>query len=145
VSSVLSSLPTFYLSTLKVYHEVLKKFDEYRKHCMWRKNDLEDKSSPLVAWDLVCLPKDQGGLGVINLIVQNNYLLMKHLHKFFKRANIPWVNLLWEVYYSAHLPPSKSGEVSFWWRDCLNCLLSFKQLVGCSVQSGSSVLLWHDK
>jgi hypothetical protein len=53
--------------------------------------------------ELVCRPKDQGGLGVINLIAQNNFLLMKHLHKFYNRANLPWPNLVWEVYYSSSL------------------------------------------
>jgi hypothetical protein len=28
---------------------------------------LEHKSTPLASWDLVCRPKDQGGLGIINL------------------------------------------------------------------------------
>jgi hypothetical protein len=37
VNSVLSSLPTYYLSTLKVYWWVIKEFDKYRRHCLWRK------------------------------------------------------------------------------------------------------------
>jgi hypothetical protein len=93
---------------------LLKEFNKYRRHCLWRKKDLENKSSPLADWDLVCLPKDHGGIGVTNLTFQSNCLLMKNLHKFFNRANIPWVNLLWEVYYSTHVPPSKSREVSCW-------------------------------
>jgi hypothetical protein len=67
VNSVLSSLPTFYLCTLKVYKSVLGEFDKYRRHCVWRHRDLEHKSTPLAGWDLVCRPKDQGGLGIINL------------------------------------------------------------------------------
>lgn len=34
-------------------------------------------------------PKEKGGLGVLNLSLQNDALLMKHLHKFYNRANIP--------------------------------------------------------
>jgi hypothetical protein len=144
VNSVLSSLPTFYLSTLQVYQWVLNEFDKYKRHCLWRKKDIEAKSSPLAAWDVVCRPKDQGGLGIINLKVQNKCLLMKHLHKFFNRADVPWVNLIWEVYYSSCLPPAKSREVSFWWRDCLKVLPEFKSMAVCSLGSGSSVQLWND-
>jgi hypothetical protein len=55
-------------------------------------------------------------------------LLMKHLHKFYNRANLPPVKLVWEVYCFNALPPSKSREISFWWRDCLKCLGSFKDI-----------------
>jgi hypothetical protein len=93
---------------------------------------------------MVCKPKDQGGLGVVNLSTQNNCLLMKHLHKFYNKANLPWVKLLWEVYYANALPPSRSRDISFWWRDCLKILSDFKGLTKCSIGTGSSVLLWID-
>jgi hypothetical protein len=35
----------------------------------------------------------QGGLGVIDLAVQNKALLLKHLHNFFNKADISWVDL----------------------------------------------------
>lgn len=42
---------------------------------------------------MVILPKKEGGLGVLNLKTQNEALLLKYLHKFFNKADIPWVNL----------------------------------------------------
>jgi mannosylglycoprotein endo-beta-mannosidase len=142
VNYVLSSLPTFYMSTLRLYQWVIKEFDKYRRHCLCRRKDLEEHGQPLAAWEMVCKPKDQGGLGVVNLSTQNNCLLMKHLHKFYNKANLPWVKLLWEVYYANALPPSRSRDISFWWRDCLKSLADFKNLAKCSIGTGSSVLLW---
>jgi hypothetical protein len=78
------------------------------------------------------------------LAEQNNCLLKKHLHKFLNRANLPWVKLVWEAYYSTALPPNNSRDVSFWWRYCLKCLPGFKALAQCSVASGASILLLHD-
>jgi mannosylglycoprotein endo-beta-mannosidase len=144
VNYVLSSLPTFYMSTLRLYQWVIKEFDKYRRHCLCRRKDLEEHGQPLAAWEMVCKPKDQGGLGVVNLSTQNNCLLMKHLHKFYNKANLPWVKLLWEVYYANALPPSRSRDISFWWRDCLKILSDFKGLTKCSIGTGSSVLLWID-
>jgi hypothetical protein len=43
----------------------------------------------LVAWDIVMQPKEKGGLGVLNLRLQNDALLMKHLSKFYNRADVP--------------------------------------------------------
>jgi hypothetical protein len=46
VNSVLSSLPTFYMSTLRLYQWVIKEFDKYRRHCLWRRKDLEEHGHP---------------------------------------------------------------------------------------------------
>jgi hypothetical protein len=49
---------------------------------------------------MVTRAKDEGGLGVLDLQIQNEALLIKNLHKFFNRINIPSVKLIWEKYYS---------------------------------------------
>lgn len=144
VNSVLSSLPTFYLTTLKLYAGIVVQVDKYRQHCLWRKKGLENKNPPLAAWQLVCKPKDQGGLGVINLTVQNDCLLLKHLDKFFNHADQPWVHLIWEKYYQTDLPPAKMSECSFWWRDCLKLLGKYKSMATCTLGMGQTVLLWED-
>ena len=41
-------------------------------------------------WDLVCIPKDKGGLGVKDLHGQNRCLLQKFLSKLHQLASSPW-------------------------------------------------------
>jgi hypothetical protein len=94
LNSVMSSLPMFYLCSLKLYQWVIAEIDKYRRHCLWRDRDFQKKNPPLAAWDLVCHPKDQGRLGVLNLSIQNDCLLMKHMHKFDNHVDIPWVRLI---------------------------------------------------
>jgi hypothetical protein len=94
VNSVLSSLPTFYMCSIKVPIEILNQVDKYRRHCMWRGGDLNAKKAPLASWKLVRTPTNKGWLGVIRLRLQNDALLMKNLHKFFSKADLPWVNLI---------------------------------------------------
>jgi hypothetical protein len=43
------------------------------------KKDINVQGKCLAKWDLVCRPKDQGGLGVLNLGLQNKALLIKNL------------------------------------------------------------------
>jgi hypothetical protein len=69
---------------------------------------------------------------------------MKHLHEFYNKANLPWVKLIWESYYSIVLPPARTMDVSFWWRDCLKSSPAFKEMVNCQVNCGDYVLLWKD-
>ena len=95
----------------------------------------------LAAWDLVCQPKKKGGLGVINLELQNIALLLKHLDKFYNKKDLPWVNLIWDKYYSnSVLPPHAHVEKgSFWWKDVLRLTPIFRAI--SLVKVGLGVLM----
>jgi hypothetical protein len=67
VNSVLSSLPTFLMCSIKIPIEILNQIDKYQKYCLWRGGEIESKKPPLAAWDLVTRLKMKGGLGVIRL------------------------------------------------------------------------------
>jgi hypothetical protein len=43
--------------------------------------------------------KNKGGLGVLNMKIQNQGLLLKFLDKFYNKKDIPWVKLIWSTYY----------------------------------------------
>lgn len=89
VNSVLSALPTFYMCSLKLPPQIIKQIDIYRKHCLWSRGDITRRGTCLVAWETACKPKDQGGLGIIDIKSQNNALLLKFLDKFYNKADIP--------------------------------------------------------
>jgi hypothetical protein len=144
INSVLSSLPTFYMCTLKIYRGIIEQLDKYRRHCLSRGEDLSKQNPPLAAWPMVCKPKEMGGLMVVNLQIQNECLLMKHLDKFYNQTDIPWVRLITKKYYSLALPPAKRADCSFWWRDCLKLLPKYKNLAICTLHNGSTTLLWKD-
>jgi hypothetical protein len=50
-----------------------------RKNCLWRGREFRAKGYNLAAWSLIRRPKAKGGLGVINLSLQNDALLLKQL------------------------------------------------------------------
>jgi hypothetical protein len=75
---------------------------------------------------MACKPKYEAGLCVINLGTQNEALLTKNLHKYFNKKDIPWVHLVWEKNYSHGKLPGHTKKGSFWWRDILKLLDSFK-------------------
>jgi hypothetical protein len=113
VNSVISSFPTFMMCSMKIPITVIKQIDMYRKHCLWRGSDINSKKPPKAAWKMVCLPKEEGGLGVIDLRVHNEALLLKNLHKFFNKVNLPWVKLIWDNYYKDGKLPNKTKKAPF--------------------------------
>jgi hypothetical protein len=114
VNSVLSSLLAFYMCSIKVPIDTLNQVDKYRRHCLWEGGDINAKKIALASWILVTWPKSKGGLGVIKLRIQNEAVLMKNLDKFFSKADLPWVKLIWNKYYSNGSLPGNRMNGSFW-------------------------------
>jgi len=83
------TLPTFHLCSLSLPKGVIKQIDKFRKHCLWQGSDVNSKKIPKAGWEMVCIPKEEGGLGVIDLQKQNEALLLKNLDKFFNQKDIP--------------------------------------------------------
>jgi hypothetical protein len=86
----------------------------------------------------------RGGLGVLNLKTQNEALLIKHLHKFFNKDDVPWVSLVWEKYYGNDRLPGEVKRGSFWWRDILKLLGKYKGMARVEVNNGKSCYFWND-
>lgn len=144
VNSVLTSSAMFQMATLKLPKGVIHQIDKFRKHCLWRGSDLTSTKPSKAAWPLVCLPKCQGGLGVLNIITQNEALLLKFLHKFFSKVDLPWVHLIWDKLYSNGTLPGVQKKGSFWWKDIVKLLHKFKGFASARIADGSTVLLWQD-
>jgi hypothetical protein len=53
---------------------------------------------------------------------------MKNLDKFFNKADLPWVKLIWPQYYNNGKLPGQAMRSSFWWRSILRLLDNYKAL-----------------
>jgi hypothetical protein len=52
--------------TLRLPPGLILVLDRARRHFLWKRKD-KNKVKSLAAWDMVCKPKNKGGLGIINL------------------------------------------------------------------------------
>jgi hypothetical protein len=104
VNSVLSSLLTYFMCTIKLPKMVIEAIDKIRKNCLWRGNAIDAKGYNLAAWPTVTVPKDKEDLGVRDLYLQNEALLIKQLDKFYNKRDVPWVHLIWNSYYIGKVP-----------------------------------------
>jgi hypothetical protein len=137
--AILSLLPTFYLCTLKLATGAIEIMDKSRRIGVWGKSENSNSPKSLAAWDLLCMPKSKGGLGIINLAIHNEALLIKFLHKFFNKENIPWVHLIWRSYNNS--PEATNIPSSFWWKDIVKLCTKFKRAASCSIASGDTALV----
>lgn len=100
-NSTLSALQTYTMCTVRLPISIINSINRARRDCLWKGNDINTNRKPMISWEKVITPKNKGGLGIINLRLQNQAVLMKHLHKFYGRLDIPWVELIWNTHYNS--------------------------------------------
>ena len=76
IHSVLSSLLIYYLSIFKAPISVINSLEKMMRDFFWEEGDL-GRGAHLVGWEIVCLTKDRGGLGIGHLDKRNKAFLMK--------------------------------------------------------------------
>jgi len=59
---------------------------------------------------------------------------------FFNKCDIPWVQLVWHSHYNNGSIPLHNRRGSFWWKDVLKLLDSYKGMASVTVGDGSTNL-----
>jgi hypothetical protein len=76
INSVLMSLVMFMIYFFEVPRGGFETIDFYRSRFYWQSGDYKKKYM-LTKWCIICQPKDQEGLGIQNIDIQNHCLLSK--------------------------------------------------------------------
>ena len=76
IRSTLSSMPIYFMSPFYLPRKVRLRLEKIQRDFLWGGGALAQKPH-LVRWNLVCLEKRKGGLGVRNLALMNSALLCK--------------------------------------------------------------------
>jgi hypothetical protein len=76
INSVLTSLPMFMLSFMEIPVGVRKRLDYYRSNFFWQ-SDENKRKYRLSKWNMLCRPKEQGGLGIEVFELKNKCFLSK--------------------------------------------------------------------
>jgi len=87
-SSVPSSVPIHYMLALEVPKTIIKAIDRRRRAFFWTGEGSCHGSKCLVAWESIQAAKENGGLGVKDLELQNHCLLMKFIDKLFSGESV---------------------------------------------------------
>ncbi|XP_044947663.1 uncharacterized protein LOC123397007 [Hordeum vulgare subsp. vulgare] len=91
------------LEGVVVLHETLHEIHTKKLDGVIFKVDFEkayDKVK-LARWDMICRPKDQGGLGIENLEVKNKCLLSKWLYRISTETEGMWIQILRNKYLTS--------------------------------------------
>ncbi len=100
----------------------------------------------MTRWDIICQPKDQGGLGVHNLEIQNQCLLSKWMFKLINEQCV-WQDLLKRKYLGTKSITQvewKQGDSHFL-SGLMKVKSSFLNMGSWFINNGEQVRFWEDK
>ncbi|GJT98864.1 RNA-directed DNA polymerase, eukaryota, reverse transcriptase zinc-binding domain protein [Tanacetum coccineum] len=104
------------------------------------------KGGAKVAWESVCLPKTEGGLGLRKLNVFNKALISIHIWSILSLKESIWVKWIHVYKLRGHnfwdLP--LSGNVSWGWRKILQVRPLIRQFIWYHLGEGNTVSAWFD-
>ena len=144
INSVLNSLPVYMMSFFEIPKGVLKKLDYFRFRFFWQ-GDENKRKYRLARWNILCQPKDQGGLGIHDLKLKNIALLSKWLFKLLTTEG-NWQQLLKNKYLGSKplvQAEWKTGDSHFW-RSLMKVKQDFFRFGTFKINNGSQVRFWED-
>lgn len=88
--SVLASVQLYWSSIFIIQKTVLKKIESVLAAFLWTGGD-SNRYKAKVAWKEVCKPVEAGGLGVKDLVIWNQALILKLIWNICSKKDSLWI------------------------------------------------------
>lgn len=145
ILSVLSSMHVYWASVFILPSRVIAEIEQLMRGFLWCQGDMK-RGKAKVAWDSVCLPKAEGGLGIRKLESFNIALMAFHIWSLLTHRESLWVKWIhtyklrgrsfWDI-------PIRAG-VSWGWRKLLQIREVIRPFIWFRVGNGNITNVWFD-
>ncbi|GLT48369.1 hypothetical protein SLA2020_220000 [Shorea laevis] len=145
VNSILFHIQVFWSGALLIPKKVLKLIDAACRNFIWC-GKWNYNAMSLVAWDDVCVPKKEGGLGVKQLLHWNKAALGRLVWNICQHQESLWVKwahvvlLRGENFWKVKIP----ADCAWTWRQVLKLCPILENIIWMQVGDGRQVSLFYD-
>lgn len=145
IRSVLYSIQSFWTSVFMLPASVLSDIERIMRQFLWKGTAL-GRGGAKVAWEDVCLPKLEGGLGIRNIRDCNKASMLKSIWILFSDKESMWCRWIHSIFLTRKnfWVSSQPATCSWAWKKILQLRKHFKTLFRWKIGNGLSVSLWHD-
>lgn len=141
VNAVLDALPTYAMVALQLPRAVIDGYDARRRAFLWAGENKASGALCLVSWERCCKPCSQGGLGLRDMQLQNQCLLLKLLHRIHSPGDSSrdrWVR-------SRIDQVSLQGDVEgSHWEGLCQLLPIYRAITVVQLKDGNNTSFWED-
>jgi hypothetical protein len=146
VSSMLYSVQVHWSSIFILPKKIIRAIEQKFNRFLWNGKD-EGIARAKVSWNMLCLPKeDGGGLGIKKLDEWNHAAMMRHIWSLFVRLGSLWVALVHAVllkgrsFWQVRIPQICSWSL----RKLLKLRDDARYFIYFSVGTGKNIHIWLD-
>ncbi|GKV45487.1 hypothetical protein SLEP1_g52559 [Rubroshorea leprosula] len=145
IQSVTTSIPSYTMQAILLPKATCDAIDRLNRNFLWGSDSGACKPH-LVSWDIVCLEKRYGGLGLRAAWDSNQAFVAKLGWRLLHGDNALWCRVLRAKYLrdSNLLEARLKPKSSFIWRGILQCCPVLKKGLRWRIGSGERVRFWHD-
>lgn len=145
LSSVIQNIIAYWCAAFILPNKCIKDLEKLCRKFLWSGSaDLPKQSK--VSWRKVCLPKEEGGLGLKDLRTWNKIYGLKLIWNLFSKSGSLWVawcrnhklkrKCFWRL--------SSNSPGSAMWKQLLKLRNTAKQFLSCKVGDGKNCSFWFD-
>ncbi|KAF3782671.1 putative ribonuclease H protein [Nymphaea thermarum] len=142
---VLMTLPYYWMMAFRLPKVVLKRIEQACIKFLWNEED-GSRHMHLVKWERLCLPLDEGGVGIRRLEDVNRAMLASRCCRLLISKD-PWANIYKEKYLSSHSlwTLNRSSNPSWGWKGLRWGWSWLQNKVEWKVGNGDQIRLWKDR
>lgn len=145
IHSILGSMHIYWASVFILPTRVLLNIEQLMRQFLWCHGS-SGKGKSKVAWDIVCLPKHEGGLGIRRLECFNSALMTSHIWNLLTLKESLWVKWIHEYKLKGRnfwdFP--MQGNMSWGWRKILKLRPIIRKFIWSKIGNGRNTSLWFD-
>lgn len=145
LKTVIFGTVNFWMSAFILPKTCIKTIESLCSRFLWS-GSTDKKSIAKVAWTTVCLPKEEGGLGLRNFIIWNQVLCLKFIWILLSKTHSLWADWHWSTHLNAQSfwTISVSDSDSWTWKKILALRPLALQFIRTRLGNGLDTSFWHD-
>ncbi|GJU66528.1 putative reverse transcriptase domain, reverse transcriptase zinc-binding domain protein [Tanacetum coccineum] len=146
VRSVLSSMHIYWASVFILLARIIHDLEQLMRGFLWCQGELK-KGRAKVAWDSVCKPKLEGGLGIRRLDDFNIALMATHIWSIITHKESLWVKWIhsYKLKGRSFWDVPCLGDVSWGWRKLIQIRPLIRPFIWNKINNGKLTSMWFDK
>ena len=145
ISSVLYNIQRYWCSMFIIPKYTITNIEQIFSSFLWS-GKMGNAHRAKVKWESMCLPKEEGGLGLRRVRDSNDASVMKHIWNLCYRKDSLWVAWVRRLYlrrgslWCEKIP----SNCSWSWRKILQLRERIRPFIRHKVCNGVGTFLWHD-
>jgi hypothetical protein len=145
IVSVLSAMHIYWSSVFVLPKRVIKEIESKMRNFLWCKGPMK-AGKARIAWKDICVPKNEGGLGIRRIRDMNLALMASRLWSIISKKNSLWVNWIYsdrlkdKSVWNYKVPASCGSS----WKKMMNLRPLYRQFFWSAIGDGTNTSAWYD-